>query len=438
MNDPKVTLSRLLGAGSIKRTEEGDDKVRYTNVMLLGPGEWTDSASRTTVYYAPDAIKKSAGNWIDPRDGEPVEKAPLNHHHQHDVPAENVGYVDTRTCTADADGHLYADIVFHRRTQRSREMEEMMKLAMEEEGQEGLGGISVEIPADDTDWDEGRGMEVMEEMWFSGAGLVMNPASATVSFENQSSRVAALSAPAASGASLFVRESSKSGGNGQGGMKDEDLPPAIRNLRRLQEEYDEMEDEMTPPDEGEDPEGDEGDEGGFDAAEYVQKYLEQEEAAPEDSLTELQAWAADALDDEEMAAMEEKFAEFTEATGMEMEEALVGDFLAYCEDDGGEDPEDDGGDVPPEEQMAEMSEAVEGLSRSLAGSIKALSERVEDLERELAEERKERSELEKELSEVRDGEVRRTLGGSYENDDEDEAETTAPKVHAERGRLFRE
>jgi hypothetical protein len=205
--DFRVALTRGL-AGSdekpIKRVEE-DGKVRYTNVMLLGPGEWTDAASRTTILYAPDAIRESAQNWIDPRTGNDVEKAPLNHFHEHDVPSENVGHVDVGTVHADDRGHLYGDIVFHMRTQRSEEMESMMRLAMEENGQEGLGGVSVEIPMDETRWDDDRQMERMTEMWFSGAAVVMNPASATVNFAKQSERAVALSGEAGP-RSVYLRD----------------------------------------------------------------------------------------------------------------------------------------------------------------------------------------------------------------------------------------
>lgn len=432
----RVTVSRGLEAAngeSIRRLEEGD-KVRYTNVMLLGPGEWTDAASRTTLFYAPDAIKRSAENWIDPRTGESVEKAPLNHYHEHDVPAENVGHIDVDSAHADGQGHLYADIVFHMRTQRSREMEEMMKLSMEEDGQEGLGGISVEIPDDETEWDGDRQMERMKQMWFSGAGLVMNPASATVDFAEQSKRVTALAAAEDDRTfyTLSDGETTKRGQDGQGDMGDDNDP--FDRLRTLRDRADEMSRELQDPTDM--------------ALDAVGTYLTAEENAREDDLSAFQAWAAEALEDAVLSAVEEALTEYQSAAPEEAANT-VGDFMDWAEGASGEEtpegetPPAEGGEETPEEGMEmqdggvdqatveEVADTLESVMETVDMAVSELKSDVggveETVEAETQELRQEVSELEARLEQYEgEGQTRSLAGGDPDAGGEETPETTAP------------
>jgi len=43
---------------------EEDGGLLVKNVKLLAPGEWTDSAVRTPLYYTPKALAKDATNWV--------------------------------------------------------------------------------------------------------------------------------------------------------------------------------------------------------------------------------------------------------------------------------------------------------------------------------------------------------------------------------------
>ncbi|MDX1744379.1 MAG: hypothetical protein R3324_00440 [Halobacteriales archaeon] len=448
----RVTLHRTLAheRHPIERIEEGE-KVRYTNIMLLGPGEWTDAASRTTLYYAPDAIKRSAGNWVDPRTGEAVTKAPLNHNHDHGAPSENIGHIPVDSVWADEQGHLFSDVVFHMKTSRSQEMEAMMKLAMDTDGEEGLGGISVEIPSDETTWDDTRNLERMVEMWFSGAGVVQHPASATVAFGKQAERARAMSADA-NNENVDVEVLMREGGERTkpDAPRDEGMQgdSTYAKLRTLRERADEMARELQ----------DETDV----ALTALKDYLSVEAHSESDALSQFQAWASDALEDELASMVSAAVNSYMEGSEGEIESATVGDFMGWVEgtaedeaepeapqnpspppaqeladgmpgDGVGNAPADGaGGNASDEESAAAELEAVldtlMDVIATLRGDVAEAETVAENTMQENQQLREAVSDLERRLEDLEDEPQPKTLSGEayFEDDDEDGEVTTAP------------
>lgn len=263
---------RTLEAGRVERTEESGDSVRYTDICLLAPGEWTDAASRTTIFYAPDAIKRSARNWVDNQ---------VNLYHQPGDPIANVGHIDTDSVYADDAGALYGDVILHGRTSASEDAIGLMDLALETDGEQGIGGPSVEIPEDKTEWDDTRGMERMTEMAFSGAALVMHPASRKVSFDKQFEERAV--AMAEGGEERDVRlmtreETTKPTGSETGGMGDPNDPDdPLKALASAQNRIRELQKELQNPTD--------------DLLAAIDAYLADESASEEDPLDAFLSWA---------------------------------------------------------------------------------------------------------------------------------------------------
>lgn len=431
-NAHRVSVTRFLNNGDqdIKRLEEDSGKVRYTNIMLLAPGEWTDAASRQTIYYAPDAISRSADNWIDPRSGDEIEKAPLNHYHEHDVPAENVGHIPVDTTYTDTKGRLFGDVVFHMRTQRSEEMDELMSLSMEEGGQEGLGGISVEIPDDETKYDDDRGMERMTEMWFSGAGLVMQPASAKVAFEEQSERVTALAdGSTAERQTLYLDGgTTKAGGNTQGDMQDQDDRSDL--IRRLKELQDDAEDTIRALQEETDM-----------ALSLIESYLEDDENSGDDDVSALQEWANETADDEMANALGEVIEAFLDATDMEMGEASISELQDWVEDAGtedegeaedgeedeeeretehGEDDEDDDEDEDNRDmEIDEIASTLESVVDTVEETVEAMNAKLSAVEEENQELRETVNSMDKRLSDISEEPQPKSLAGGEGTGTED-------------------
>jgi hypothetical protein len=433
----RVTHQRLLAGVDdkpVKRVEGDDDKVTYTNVMLLGPGVWTDAGSGQTIHYAPDAIKRSVDNWVDSR-GEPVEKAQLNHSHDPHTPGENIGHVPVDSVYADAEGNMYGDIVFHRLTQRSKEMDRLMREALRTDGQEGLGGVSVEIPMDETEWDSERGLERMTEMWFSGVGVVMNPASETVAFGAQAERAVALSGAVFDRSHMFRADSTKSGANREGTMSKEDLPPALRDLRKLQETAEQAPTAVEPT-----PEGGQGEETTNEvdvALSALTEYLGLEENDETSPLTALVEWAQQNMDPEQAAMVDAAATSYIEATGTEMEEATVGDFRDWA--DGATEEEGTGTETAPGNGMPQegmMEQYTEETVRTLTSVIEAQKETTKKLQARMDAERKELENqietLEKRVKELEDEPVGPRTGFSESKDVEEEADDYVPMVE-ERG-----
>lgn len=326
-------MSDLREVGAIERDEDGEG-VRYANVMLLAPGEWTDAGSRETIYYAPDAIQRSAENWVDNQ---------VNLYHDPQNPTANVGYVDTDSVTVDDRGRLFGDLVLHGRTSASEDAIGLMDLALESEGQHGLGGPSVEIPQDVVEWDSDRGLQRMIEMQFSGIGLVMTPASQPVAFDEQTSdRAVALSQSVDGGIRMMVPDAGDDPAdsdtdNGTGMSEPDDLQKRLTGVRTDLESAARALQNPTDM-----------------ALNAVEQYLADEANSADDSVDELEAWASESLDEPIAAAVSEMVAAFREAG--EGEAATVGGFSEWASGATEEPTEPEGA----AEEMEESEEMQEG------------------------------------------------------------------------------
>lgn len=446
----RLSARSLAGdVGAVERIEE-DDGVRYTNIMLLSPGEWTDAGSGETLYYAPEAIEASADNWVDPGTGEPISKAQLNMFHDPRNPSQNVGYVDVDSVYAE-DGNMYGDCVLHLETTASRDADGLMKAALRSEGEVGMGGVSVEIPADVTEYDKDKGLERMVEMWFSGVGFVMEPASESVSFDQQlEGRAVALSSP---GEEYTVFTPS-----GRTDISDDDRSSSMErhetllarieaNRRTLQD----IPDEEGPGGEDAPAEPDE-DEEAFDievAAGVLSQFMEvvADEDDMEADMDTFMAWASENVDESAMEDVTDAINQYNaEAEGGDGEASLDG-FVAYVQeklgDGDGEEEEEEEADDDVEAEYDDKDdedddetdmEALRAEVESLSAVVEDMAVLMEETTAHLEATATEKRDLEGRLSDMADrlekveGEpVNRTLAGGAVGDEYDEDEDGADR-----------
>lgn len=161
----------------IERIEEGENEVRYTNMHLLAPGEWTDAASRETVWYSPDGISNLE---VDPDNS-------INIMHDVDNEVSEIGHIDPETVETTDEG-MFADVIVETDNAAGEYADENLQKTLETGGAKGFGGPSVEIRSDDTEMNHSRGVPELQSGLVGGAGFVKNPASKTVSFARQSSK----------------------------------------------------------------------------------------------------------------------------------------------------------------------------------------------------------------------------------------------------------
>lgn len=223
-----AALAEIRNPSSIARVEE-DGGVRYSDVMLLAPGEWTDAGSGETVHYAGDAIRESADNW---------ENYAINLMHGpalHDATVlGEIGKVPPDSIAVDDADRLFGDLVLHGDSPASELGIELMDEALESDGRQGIDGPSVEIVEDTTEYDPDRGRQRMTSMTFGGVGLVFDPASRDVDLANQiRERAVAMREhfDARPGAGVTIREYAP-------GAPDED-PDLVDEVEMLQSELDE-------------------------------------------------------------------------------------------------------------------------------------------------------------------------------------------------------
>jgi len=189
------TLQDLEGV-PLTREELGENKVAYRHMKLLSPGIWTDAGSKQAAFYAPEGIKNLKATFDDSK----YEGPPVNI--MHDVDMESgetnepsiAGYVDPKSLDVDDDDNLFGDIILDTSTSAGAYADDNLQSALESQGRFGFGGPSVEIPARGLveEFDEKRGMPRIKAGLLSGLGLVMNPASKSVSFAKEVARRGAL------------------------------------------------------------------------------------------------------------------------------------------------------------------------------------------------------------------------------------------------------
>jgi len=189
------TLKDLEGV-PLERSVISDDTVAYKHMKLLAPGIWTDAGSKQAAYYSPEGIANLQATYDESEyDGPPVNI-------MHDVDMQSgeanepsiAGYVEPSSLDIDDDNNLYGDIILDTSTAAGAYADENLQSALESEGRFGFGGPSVEIPARGLveEFDEKRGMPKIKAGLLSGLGLVMNPASKSVSFAREVARRGAL------------------------------------------------------------------------------------------------------------------------------------------------------------------------------------------------------------------------------------------------------
>lgn len=176
-----LAIHTLEEPGTITRTEEGDDRVRYEDVMLLSPGVWTDAASQQPIHYSERGIRNSHTNWED---------TTLNFLHEQEDEIWQIGEVDDESAYVDDEGRLFADLVLDTSKASGELADEALETALETGGKQGIEGPSVEITGHDYEFDRDAGVKELVEGTFRGAALVgvgisPGPASKTASFEHQ-------------------------------------------------------------------------------------------------------------------------------------------------------------------------------------------------------------------------------------------------------------
>jgi gas vesicle protein len=228
-------------------------------------------------------------------------------------------------------------------------------------------------------------------------------------------------------------------------MRDDELPPAVRRLRELQDEMDEVVEEV----------GDETDM----AMEAVQTYLSQEGADESDDVTAFRAWADEALDDPLRSAVMSALDSFMDGNedGAEMS---VGDFTEWAsgtgdesgdesgttpeepespeelqdeEGDSPEAPEGDGGDGgdggpgPDEETVKEVADTMEAVAETVKQTSETLKKEVDENADAVEELRATLAGIEKRLSDIADESEPRTLSGEGASEEDRMPESTVPK-----------
>ncbi len=179
----RVLQHRRLETAPIEREERSDSEVVYRNLKLLDEGVWTDQASKTPTLYDETTMQNT----------DPVyegEGPPVNI--MHDLSPEGEpndasvgGHVDPNSLEA-SDGALFGDVVLDTSTAAGEFADENLQSALESNGRVGFGGPSVELmPTEMAEADHPEAEEHVTKAELTGLGLVMEPASKTVDFANE-------------------------------------------------------------------------------------------------------------------------------------------------------------------------------------------------------------------------------------------------------------
>lgn len=389
--------------GPIDR-QETDDGVRYTNVLILAPGEWTDGATGETLFYSPDLTEHIAS--------EPAERVPerngrrqniVNFDHAKGKQLKEVGHFDVDSLTRDAHGNLYADVVLWNDTTPSQDAVALMDRALKTDGQQGAGGFSVEIPFENevTEFDRDRGVEKMVAGDLAGLAIATDSASAPAATAQQfAERTTALSAPEES-ATTYANV--KTGARPAGHMEIEttdDLERALADaddgvqIEIEGDNVDEIKDALGigTGDGGTDlgDEGD-GDGDGYELQDFAvaQDLIERAESEGFDSseqtvadLMEFVQAEMDVADDELQALQDAADALLAAEEADSLDAVSAEDLRDFAAEQGGEES-DEGGDGEGEEAEQEMADELESVreeNRELRGTVEDLEERLRALE----------------------------------------------------------
>jgi len=346
----QFTLKSLEGK-PIKRVELGGGKVKYQDMKLLAPGIWADAGSQQAAYYSPEGIRSLRADYDESKYNGP----PVNIMHDVDMLSGEThapsvaGYVEPKSLAVDDEDNLYGDIV-----------------ALESKGRLGFGGPSVEIPAKglEEEFDEQRGMPRIVKGLLSGLGLVMNPASKTVSFAKEVARRGALLSGEDTKSFYLTktlmdpdeaRQTLESFGVDTSMMDDEEISMLADELAggvEMEEEMDDdmMDDDMLFPDEEEEM----MEMGDYEDEEEEEEMMEMEGGLPEEDNPLLNP---DEEEDEDMLEM-----------GDDPDEPMNADEDQLMEDMDEEDDEDDLANL--DERVANLEDALSQVMS--AGQVKSV------------------------------------------------------------------
>jgi len=132
-------------------SKSGDSRT-YRDVIILTPGDWTDSQTRAPVRYSTALLKEFHTNWT--RDF-------LNLDHNWSS-LSRVGWVQNPRCLQD--GTVIADIKISKVTQNGRDIVESIEDGL-------INELSVELLSDDK-WDSDESIRLASNIEFIGLAIV--------------------------------------------------------------------------------------------------------------------------------------------------------------------------------------------------------------------------------------------------------------------------
>jgi molybdopterin converting factor small subunit len=189
MSAPRVMKLRTLRMGPIERVEAGEDTVRYEALSLLDEGVWTDQRSRTPTLYSAEHFSNYEPEYSEGENGPPVN---IMHDLDDKTDQPNdvsvAGYIDPNSLRRQG-STLAGDIVLDTSKPAGEYADENLQSALESGGSKGFGGPSVELdPVEMQDTQDPQAAEEVVSANLTGAGLVMEPASKSVSFEQETAK----------------------------------------------------------------------------------------------------------------------------------------------------------------------------------------------------------------------------------------------------------
>jgi gas vesicle protein len=389
-----VALAEFRNPGDIQRVEQ-DGGVLYKRVMLLSPGVWTDAGSRETIEYAGEAIRESADQWAD-------HQINLLHGpalHNAEVMGQ-IGEIQPETIVVDDQDRLYADLFLNGNTPASELgielLDEVLEAAQDPARETPPVGPSVEISDDVVEFDDERGLQVMQEMTFAGLGIVFNPASRPVEMESQvRERAVAMSDVESNDFAVIRSLEEDSGGNLKsesrhtGYMSDSERQEVSQLLKDIGESIDEVRKTLQSDDEmglvmelveEYEADGNDLDDPASDFVAWVEQETDFEQADVGSVLNAyVEAVEADSLDETPVSGL----MEWINEQSAESEET---------EEEGGEENsghDDEDGTMSQDElqeakqTIAEFSSHLEDVKDMLTEHREEIEEDLEDLERRL-------------------------------------------------------
>ncbi len=275
LSQPRLLQTRSLDLEPIEREELSGNKVVYKSLKLLDSGVWTDQASKTPTLYD----DRTMDNVEPVFDSNQFDGPPVNV--MHDLSPEGEpnkasisGHVEPDSIRASG-GALFGDVVLDTSTAAGQFADENLQSALESSGQVGFGGPSVELQPTEMaeDVNHPTAEEHVEKAELTGLGLVMQPASKSVDFAQETrTREVALSGDNAK--AFYLQDNTMSDEKTLSiddirgdleqynvdteGMTDEDVLEFAKGLHSdLMEDLEEMDDaELMDDDEEEDDEDD--------------------------------------------------------------------------------------------------------------------------------------------------------------------------------------